>query len=180
MGMTYPDGRSASQTLWASNDGLDWEWLGKPGIPASDTNTTYMNPVLRRPDNADGERVIAPVVIDEAGGGQRVELWSSADGLTWLSDGVVTTYDGTGTEGRLPSFAPSGGFLAAGDDLRLHVSPDAREWAPVDGFEVAGADPDQPGWAQVLGVTGEAAFMADDLDNGDRVLYVLRVEPGRP
>lgn len=178
VGVTNPEGPAFSQVVWASTNGLDWESLGPPAVPLAGTEIAHFDLVLRRPGGAGGERLVAPVLIDEAGGGQRKELWSSADGLTWVSDGLVYRFDGTGTEGLVPFFAPSGSFLATGDDFRLHVSPDGADWSTVNGFEVVGTDPNQPGWGQLVGVTHEATFIADVLDNGDRVLYIVRVESG--
>ena len=178
VGMTYPEGPASSQVVWASTNGLDWESLGPPAVPLAGTDIAHFDSVLRRPGGALGEPLVVPVLIDEAGGGQRKELWSSVDGLTWVNDGLVYRFNGTGKEGLVPFFAPSGSFLATGDDFRLHVSPDGSDWSTVNGFEVVGTDPNQQGWGQLVGVTQEATFIADVLDNGDRMLYVVRIEPG--
>jgi hypothetical protein len=177
VGITYPVGPNSSQVVWASTNGLDWESLGPPTGPSAPTEIPHFESILRAPGGQPGEPLVAPVLIDEAGGGQRKELWSSADGLTWVKDGLVYRHDGTGTEGLVPFFAPSGGYLATGDDFRLHVSPDGADWTTVSGFEVVGTDPNQPGWGELVGVTHEATFITDMLDNGDRVLYVVRVQP---
>lgn len=179
VGITYPEGSAFSQVVWASTNGLDWESLGPPVVPSAEAEIAHFESVLRRPGGTPGEPLVASVLIDEVGGGQRRELWSSADGLTWATVGLVYTYDGTGTEGLVPFFAPSGGFLATGDDLRLHVSPDGAWWSTVDGFEVEGSDPDQQGWGRSVSVTGTATFIAD-VSGNDRVLYIVRVEPSGP
>lgn len=171
VGLTQdPQGPDASRLVWTSTNGLDWESLGPPDLPSAATATAHFGQILRRPAGDPGSPLVAAVVIDEAAE-QRLELWSSVDGLSWVQLGLVYTYP----EGSLDPFhAPSGGYLATGDDLRVHVSPTGAEWTVVDGLIGVGGSLENGG-ALARALTQDAAFIVELPFNGDRVMWVIRV-----
>ena len=107
-------------------------------------------------------------------------MWSSSDGLRWVGDSVVYRSNSTGTEELTPFFAPSGGYLATGSDGRLHVSADGVDWTTVDSFDRAPLEGSGEYWGALTATTSEATFIGDEASNGDRVLWLVRIESGSP
>jgi hypothetical protein len=163
-------GAAETQQVWASGDGVDWESLGPPIVPSEGGHGLEL---LQRPGADVGSPLEAEVMLDEPGKEQRLEIWSSTDGRTWESSGLVYTYPEPGLD---PVGALEGGYLATGDDLRFHVSPTGAEWSPVDGPEGIGQSLDWNGGSRRQSVTSDAAFMVEVPTGGDRVMWVLKLD----
>jgi len=124
-----------------------------------------------------GLPLTAVAMIDEAGE-QRNELWSSSDGRTWSRLAVISTYPE-------PNFDPVPGpigFVAPGDDQRLHVSPNGAEWSVVDGPTGLHQTVDENGGTQQISVTADTLFYVELPLSGERRLWKFEFEgvPGQP
>jgi hypothetical protein len=176
-----PQGSAGSVVAWTSANGLDWQREGSPAFPlAAGEALSPDEQFLLRPGGPEGRLVLSVRIADAGGAERRGELWSSADGLRWVNDGVLWRYDGTGTEELAPFFAPSGGYFATGSDGRLHVSPNGTDWTAVDNFDRVPTEPSGQYWGSIVGETREATFIGDQGSNGDRVLWLLRIQSGSP
>lgn len=174
VGLTEGSG-PGSMRAWASTNGRDWEPLGPPVFSSSAAGTVTVHKVLRRADERPEQRLSALVVVEERDE-QHLELWSSADGVTWAPVGPVPNPGPY----IYPVFAPSaiGGYLMANEDFRVSVSPTGAEWTAVDGLADVGAETRLGSGTVRFEVTAEALFVSEVALNGDRVLWVLRVEGG--
>jgi len=175
------DGRFAAWTddysggpriVWSSTNGTDWEELGPMVLPspAQVFQVLPTAPTLGLP-------LAAVAMIDEAGE-QRNELWSSSDGQTWSRLAVISTYPE-------PNFDPVPGpvgFVAPGDDQRLHVSPNGDEWSVVEGPAGLHRTVDENGGTQSISVTADTVFYVELPLTGERRLWKFRFEgvPGQP
>jgi hypothetical protein len=166
MGVEDETGR---RLVWASANGLDWESVG-PAVTPSSVGLHFE--LLERLAGNTRLPLQANVLIDESGT-QREELWSSDDGLTWVRLGLVYTYP----EGFLGPFeAPHGGYLAIGDDLRVHASADGGDWAVVEGLEGVRQSIDEYGGTSRTSVARDAAFIVEIPFSGERLMWVLRLD----
>ena len=167
---------------WTSGNGLDWRGQGSPEFPlAAGEALAPGERFLVGPEGPDGRVAATVQILDASGSVRREELWSSADGLRWVTDGLVWRDDGAGTKELAPFFAPSGGYLAIGADGRLHVSPNGSDWTVVDNFDRVPTEPSgRQSWASIVGETRDVTFISYPEANGDRVLWLVRVEPGSP
>jgi hypothetical protein len=174
-------GSTGSVVAWTSANGLDWRREGSPDFPlAAGEALSPGEQFLLRPGGPEGRLAASVRIADSGGAERRGELWSSADGLRWVNDGVLWRYDGTGTEELAPFFAPSGGYFATGSDGRLHVSPNGTDWTAVDSFDRVPTEPSGQYWGSLVGETREATFIGDQGSNGDRVLWLLRIDAVSP
>ena len=72
--------------------------------------------------------------------------------------------------------APTG-YLATGDDFRIHVSATGANWALVDGPVGVGGDIDEVGGARRTSATSAAAFNLEALTDGSRTLWAFTFAP---
>ena len=156
---------------WASTDGIEWTSLGPPVGPVAAPLVSLFE-VLPNPDGVTDEPMTAVVMIDEAGT-QRTEMWSSTDGVDWDRIALTFTHPETGFR---PFRVPSGGYLATGDDYRMRVSATGDDWTTVEGLDDVGQRMEEGGTGMVS-KTDHTIFYADLPLSGDRVLWVLRIDP---
>jgi hypothetical protein len=171
--VAWTDDRAGGpRIVWSSTDGMDWAELGPMVLP-SPVQVFQVLPTAP----ALGLPLAALAMVDE-GGEQRNELWSSSDGQTWSRLSVISTYPE-------PNFDPHPGpvgFVAPGDDQRLHVSPSGNEWSVVDGPAGLHQTVDEHGGTQVLSVTPDTVFYVELPLTGERRLWKFKFEsvPGQP
>jgi len=162
-----------AQRVWTTTDGLDWESLGSPILPQGTEAEAYLD-VLDRPGGGPGMPLIAVAEINETETVQRQELWSSVDGVTWLHVGEGRRY---GRHMLNISHSPTGGYLGIAENYQLNVSPDGTAWTIVEGVSGPGSIVDLHGGSVGVSVTHKAAFIHEVPNRGDRVIWMLRIEP---
>jgi hypothetical protein len=124
-----------------------------------------------------GVPLTALAMVDEAGE-QRNELWSSSDGQTWTRLSVISTYP----EPNLDPVPGPVGFVAPGEDQRLHVSPNGETWSVVEGPAGLHKTVDENGGTQRVSVTPDTVFYVELPLTGERRLWKFTFEgvPGQP
>lgn len=109
------------------------------------------------------------MLTDEAGN-QISEIWTSTDGLRWVSAGIVSTYP----EPALFPVPALGGFVATGDDLKVHVSATGAAWSVVEGLDGPRRVFEEDGGTSTYSATRDTVFLVDLPLSGDRVMWVLK------
>jgi len=152
-------------TIWRSTDGVEWVSLGPPTLPALALELGDLYPI------AEPGGGLGAVMMLESDGVQTFEYWTSTNGLEWGRIGVLPA----GVSQVIP--AGPGRYLAKGEDLAMRSSTTTEEWALVDGLDGFDSLVGEYGGRMLHSVAGDTVFLVEDAFNGERILWVIELDP---
>jgi len=152
-------------TIWRSTDGLEWTSLGLPTLPPTALDLGDLHAT------AEPGGGLGAVMMLESDGVQTFEYWTSRDGLDWDRVGVLPA----GVSQVIP-IGP-GRYLAKGDDLAMRSSTTTEDWTHVEGLDGFDSWIGESGGMSLHSVAGDTVFMVEVALTGERVLWVIELEP---